>query len=92
MKISASVLAVLTLTSQLALAETPAETDTQSGDPAVTTADDANIAEASTAATDSQIKSLESDLRPSLQSKLDSQMHFELESRGRPLRAIASVN
>ncbi|MFV8816757.1 hypothetical protein [Haliea sp. E17] len=91
MKSSASVLAVLTLTSQLALADTPAETTTQAGESAVVAGSQITTP-AAPAATDSQIKSLERDLRPSLQSRLDAQMDFAIESRALSREAIASVD
>ena len=43
-------------------------------------------------ATDSQVKSLEHDLGPSLQSKLDALMSSELDTQPVSSQAIASVN
>lgn len=86
----ASVLAVLTMTSQLALAETPADTRVKADESAVVTSSDAGEAPAPAEATESQIKSLARDLRPSLQSKLDAQMDIEMQLHSR--EAIASVD
>ncbi len=91
MKTSASVLAVLTLTGQLALAQTPADNDIKAEQHTVPASEQATQAE-TRVATDREVKSLERDLRPSLQNKLDAIMDFEMASRGEPLRAVASVD
>ncbi len=90
----ASVLAVLTLTSQLTLAESAAEIYAKFGsnDVAEQIAVESERSSPPAAASDSQIKSLERDLRPSLQSKLDALMDFEMESRESDREAIASVD
>ncbi len=94
MIIRASVLAVLTMTSHLALAESAAEIHAKFGssDVAAQIAAESERSISPAAATDSQIKSLERDLRPSLQSKLDALMDFEMESRESAREAIASVD
>ncbi|WP_167854859.1 hypothetical protein [Mangrovimicrobium sediminis] len=43
-------------------------------------------------ATDKQVKSLERDLSPALQNRLDELMNYELESRLSDREAIASAN
>ncbi len=91
MKIEATVLAVMTLTAQLALAEMPADTSTVVAD-ATHAAGEHSALQEHSAATDSQIKSLEHDLRPSLQTRLDALMDFELEAQALSRGAIASVD
>ena len=74
MKTRLSVIAVLTLSSQLAFAD-PA---TEAADSA-SQANDNTTQQVEATASDSQIKALERDLTPSLQSKLDALMDFDAQ-------------
>ncbi len=91
MKTTAYVLAVLTLTAQMALAQTPADTDATAEPGAVAAGSEIGSARESVV-DESQIRSLERDVRPNLQSKLDAQMNFEVETRTETRTVVASVN
>jgi len=94
MKTTISVLAVLALSSQLALADAAQEPETTSGEAAASTNAGMEVVavRAKAVATDQQIKTLDHDLGQSLQDKLDARMNFDLQSGQKDRDAIASVN
>ena len=87
MKIKLSVIAVLTLSSQLVLADDPAAAAAPQD-----TVDAAVVQPVEEQATTSQVRSLQRDLTPSLQSKLDDQMAFEFVPQVHNRDELASLN
>ncbi len=88
MKIKLSVIAVLTLSSQLALADDPAQEPAAAQD----TVNTATVQPVEEQASSSQVKSLQRDLTPSLQSKLDDQMVFEFVPQVHDRDEVASIH
>ena len=89
MKIKLSVIAALTLSSQLVIAEdtAPAAADVTSSPATIEVTRPADKA-----ASESQIKALKTSVTPSLQSKLEKLMSFEPEPASATGQAVASAN
>lgn len=90
MRATLSIFAALALCSQISIAEV--QDDAVSNTPQATGESTMQEKSGEQNATDSQARSLEHDLTPSLQSKLEQQMSFEFEARPQQTREIASTH